>query len=408
MLCRVQSRRDMLGLLGGGAFASAFVGGLPVALAKAATERRFVFVIMRGALDGLAAVPPLFDPDYREQRGRLAFAEPGAATDGALDLDGRFAINPALAPLQEMFRAREMTVFHAVATPYRSRSHFDGQDLLENGTLSPRGAADGWLNRAIGLFGRSDSRLGLSVGQTVPLALRGATPVGSWAPQQMPSVEPDFMTRLAALYQRDPLLGPAINEGLRAKAMGEEVLGDDMKGRGALAGPRAIATAARTVGRLLAAADGPRVAVLELGGWDTHSGQGVSNGRLALALRALADGMAALKEGLGATWRQTAVLTATEFGRTVAVNGTGGTDHGTASVAFLLGGAVAGGKVVADWPGLAPDKQFERRDLAPTLDLRAIVKGVLVEHLALPTDAIDRVVFPDSRGIRPQREIVRA
>ena len=283
------SRRGFLSLIGGGAFSTAFIDGMPVALARAATERRFVFVLQRGAMDGLAAVPPFFDRDYREQRGKLAFAEPGAP-DGALDLDGRYGLNPALAPLQKMFVDRELTVFHAVATPYRSRSHFDGQDLLENGTLSPRGAGDGWLNRAIGLFGRSDTRLGLAVGQTVPLVLRGANPVGSWAPQQLPTVEPDFMMRLAALYQRDPLLGPAIAEGMRAQAMGEEVLGDDMKSPNALNGPRAIATASRNVGRLLAAADGPRIAVIELGGWDTHSGQGLATGRLPTALKAMADG----------------------------------------------------------------------------------------------------------------------
>lgn len=401
------SRRDLLRLIGGGAFAVSLLNGVPVAFARPATERRFVFVILRGALDGLAAVPPFFDRDYREQRGGLAFAEPGA-TDGALDLDGRFGLHPALAPLQAMFTARDLAVFHAVATPYRSRSHFDGQDLLENGMLSPHGTPDGWLNRAIGLFGPSDTRLGLSVGQTVPLVLRGATPVGSWAPQQMQPVETDFLVRLAALYQRDPVLGPAIREGMRAQSINEEVLGADMKGNAALAGPRAIAAASQAVGKLLAASDGPRVAVLELGGWDTHSGQGLANGRLAAALRALSDGLVALKEGLGTAWQQTVMLTATEFGRTVAPNGTGGTDHGTASVALLAGGAVNGGRVVAQWPGLAIDRQFERRDLAPTMDLRAVIKGVLTDHLRLPAAAVDRTVFPDSREVRAERELLKA
>lgn len=408
------SRRHSLALLGAAGATMAALGPR-AALARAATDKRFVFVILRGALDGLAAVPPFGDPAYRSARGALAFAEPGR-NDGALDLDGRFGLHPALEKLHAMYQAREMLVVHAVATPYRARSHFDAQDLLENGTTRPRGAADGWLNRALGLLGggrSGDQRLGLAVGQTVPLVLRGATPVGAWAPQQLPELNVDFMARLAQLYAPDPVLGPAIREGMRAQAMNDSVLRDgEVGGRMAQGGngprgPRSVAAAAQAVGRLLGAAQGPRVAVIEIGGWDTHSGQGLLTGRLAPVLRMLGDGLGALKTALGPAWRETVIAVATEFGRTVAPNGTNGTDHGTAGAAFLLGGAVAGGRVIGTWPGLAPNRLLEGRDLAPTTDLTGVLKAVLIGHLGLPLDAVDRVVFPGAAAVAPLPDLLR-
>jgi len=403
------SRRHTLRLIAGTALVTAAPG---IRLAHAATEKRLVVVILRGALDGLAAVPPYADPHYRSQRGELALAEPGRG-DGALDLDGRFGLHPALASLHALYQAREMLVVHAVATPYRSRSHFDAQDLLENGTDRPRGAADGWLNRALGLIARSDRRLGLAVGQAVPLTLRGATPVGSWAPPELPALDPDFLARLANLYQADAVLGPAIREGLRTQAMSSEVLppddsrmdGSKMYG-GQPRGPQRFSALTEPVGKLLAAPNGPRIAVFELGGWDTHANQGVLNGRLTLQLRNLGDGLIALKQAMETAWRDTMVLVVTEFGRTVAINGTAGTDHGTGGVAFVLGGAIEGGRVLGKWPGL--DTLFEGRDLMPTTDTRALFKAALIDHLGLKTDAVDKTVFPGSRAIAPLREIVRA
>jgi uncharacterized protein (DUF1501 family) len=376
-----------------------------ITLAAAPTEQRFVFVLLRGGLDGLAAVPPFFDPAYRGLRRELGPSEPGAA-DGALDLDGRFALHPALAPLHELYKAREFAIVHAVATHYRERSHFDAQDLLENGTARPRGAADGWLNRAVGLLGRAPQRLGLAVGQTVPLLLRGATPVGSYAPQLMPELNPDFLALLAQVYRSDAQFARAFAEGVKAHAMSEEVLGGEKQmGGGRGGGPGAIKQTAGAVGKLLAAADGPRVAAFDIGGWDTHAGQ---NNRLTQMLKALADGLEALKAGSGSAWQRTVVLVATEFGRTVAQNGTGGTDHGTASVVFALGGAVNGGRIITRWPGLGSGELHQGRDLAPTTDLRAVVKAALIGHLGLTADAIERVVFPDSRDVRPLAGILRA
>jgi uncharacterized protein (DUF1501 family) len=411
------SRRRLVAA-GAGFLAGTSLSGIPVALARAATERRFVLVILRGALDGLAAVPPYAEREYRSLRGPLALPDPGSA-DGMLALDNRFGLHPALQPLHGLYKSGEFAVVHAVATPYRSRSHFDGQDLLESGGDTPHDSPDGWLNRALGLLNSSaaTSRVGLAVGQTVPLVLRGKMPIATWAPSNMPAVDPDFLDRLASLYAKDAVLGPALSEGLRAQALADEVLNDTPPGRGRRMngdkmygrGARqivAVRPAANAVGRLLAAEDGPRVAVLEMLGWDTHAGQGVLTGRLAGVMKALGEGIEELKASLGPAWRQTVVAVVTEFGRTVAVNGTNGTDHGTGTVAFLLGGPVAGGRVLGQWPGLA--QLYENRDLMPMTDLRAVMKAVLVDHMHLPADAVERVVFPNSAAVARLREWTRA
>ena len=403
------SRRMLLGGIGGSALLAPF--GASFALANAPTDRRLIVVILRGALDGLAALPPYSDPEYRRIRGVLALPE----NDGILDLDGRFGLHPALAPLHALYRAGEMTALHAVATPYRSRSHFDAQDILENGVSGARERKDGWLNRALGLMG--GERIGLAVGQSVPLILRGDVPVASWAPPEMPAADTDFLTRLAALYANDAVLGPALDQGLRAQAMADDALGDPRQGQGRMSGermygraprPQPMRRTAEAVGRLLAAKNGARVAVIELGGWDTHANQGGLTGPLNNRLRDLGDGLAALRPALGRAWRQTAVAVVTEFGRTVAVNGTNGTDHGTGAAAFLLGGAVTGGRVVARWPGLGAGQLYEGRDLAPTLDLRSVMKALLIDHLGLAAGDVERVVFPDSRNAAPLRDTLRA
>ncbi|MBI1777327.1 MAG: DUF1501 domain-containing protein [Proteobacteria bacterium] len=392
-------------LLGLSALAAAAPLGLPsLALASANTDKRLVFVVLRGGLDGLAAVPPYAESEYRSLRGALALPEPGQE-NGMIGLDGRFGLHPALAPLERFWQARQFAVLHAVATPYRQRSHFDGQDLLENGTDDPRAKPEGWLNRAIGLLGSRKQRLGLALGHAVPLVLRGSAPVASWAPAQLPDASPDFLAKVAALYRRDALLGPALEEGLGAHAMSAELIGDSREMGGNMRGPQAFRIAATAGAKLLAAAEGPRIAVLEITGWDTHAQQ---NGRLMQPLTALAEGLAALADGLGPVWSETIVVAASEFGRTVAANGTGGTDHGTAGVAFILGGKVAGGRILGRWPGLAENALYEARDLMPTTDLRSLLKGILGAHLGLPDDALDRVVFPGSSQARALPEILDA
>jgi uncharacterized protein (DUF1501 family) len=405
----VISRRRMLGAL----VALSAAGLVPrLALAALPTERRTVVILLRGALDGLAAVPPYGDPDYARQRGAIAI---GAGD--LIALDSTFGLNPGLAPLKPLWDGRELLVVHAVASPYRERSHFDGQSLLENGTVRPHGSADGWLNRALGAAPqpRDGRRLGLAVGGAVPLLMRGAVPVASWEPQVMPPVDGQFLDLLAAMYQRDPVFGPALAEAIKADAMSAAALGTDATApaprkmaakRGV--GPKAFKALAGAAGKLLAAPAGARIAALDMGGWDTHANQGSTNGRLFNNLAGLADGVIALKGALGPAWRDTAVVVVTEFGRTVAVNGTGGTDHGTATTAWLLGGAVNGGRIVADWPGLGAGRLYQGRDLKPTTDLRSLLKAVLAPQLALSSDALGRAVFPDSSAVEPLPDVIKA
>ena len=401
----MMKRRDVLLGLAFGSSGLAF--GLPrVAFARIPSERRFVLVVLRGGMDGLAAVPPYGDPNYAGMRGPLVLPGPGAQ-DGIIALDHFYGLNAALGPVAPLFKQGEALALHAVATPYRERSHFGGQDVLENGTATPHATQDGWLNRALGLYGGDARRIGLAVGQGVPLALRGSVPVQSWAPSQLPGLPPRFVEKLALLYRGDQTFEMALEEGVQAEALADEALGDQrMMGP---QGPQANAFAklAPEAGTLLAAKDGPRVAVMECLGWDTHQGQGTVQGRMADTLKAFADGIAGLAASLGPAWRDTVVLAASEFGRTVRANGTAGTDHGTATAAFLFGGAVAGGRVVANWPGLDQGRLYDGRDLAPTLDLRGAIKAVMRDHLELPADALDRVVLPSSAQVKPLPGLVR-
>ncbi len=401
------TRRHVLAGLGAGAG----IAALPLRLAMAATpgDRRFVLVILRGGMDGLAAVPPYGDRELKElRRGQLAIAEPGQP-DGALDLGGKFGLHPALAPLHEFYKRNEMLVIHAACSAYRGRSHFDGQDVLESGVATPHGARDGWVNRALAaLQDPSGTRQGLALGQTVPLALRGRVPVASWSPSDLPAVEPGLMQAIAMIYQRDALLGPALAEGLKSQAFADEVMNDGQRMNQAPgAGAQQFKQAAAAAGKLMAPANGPKLAVMDIGGWDTHANQGGARGRLANVLQILAEGLKDLADGLGPAWSKTVVLVMTEFGRTAAVNGTGGTDHGTGGVAFLLGGAIAGGRVLADWPGLSGGKLFEGRDLMPTTDLRSVAKALLIDHLGVPAKAVEARVFPDSADAKPMARLLR-
>ncbi|OWJ67220.1 DUF1501 domain-containing protein [Inquilinus limosus] len=403
------TRRHLLGGLA--ATAAATVLPARLLLAKAPIEQRFVLIIMRGALDGLAAMPPYADPDLRALRAALV--PPDLGRDGGMvDLDGRFALHPALAPLKDWYTEGSFLPLHAVASPYRDRSHFDGQDLLETGSARLDGTRDGWLNRTLGLIGATDRRFGIAFAEEIPLVLRGATPVTSWLPDKPTGLPPGFPDLVARLYDQDPALHAAYASGLDTTAFGRQIQGlvqtasAGSSGQGAMAAPAAGADLklAEAAGRFLADPAGSRIAVMELYGWDTHVQQVKRLDRL---LAAYAATLQALRTGLGESWRQTAILTVTEFGRTAAANGSGGTDHGTGSVAFLAGGAVHGGRVLADWPGLASSKLYQGRDLAPTTDLRAVVKGVFRDHLRLPEDALNRVVFPDSTEAPPMRELVR-
>lgn len=391
---RITRRATLLGL-----GAAVTLGRSSLALAAAGTEQRFVVVVLRGALDGLAAVVPYGDPALVRLRGELVPPTAGSA-DGMLDLGGFYGLHPALAPLHTMYQAGNLLVAHAVAGDWRVRSHFEAQDFLESG--ADRRLTSGWLNRVVLALPEAAGVAGtaIAVGQSVPLLLRGPAPAGSWMPHALPEPGADLYAHVAALCAHDPLIGPAIASGLRERGFTDSVLAGAAPPRRRDAFPVLAGEAAR----LLAAPGGPRIAALEIGGWDTHAAQ---TNRLAAPLAELAAGLAALRDGLGATWQQTVVLVMTEFGRTVRVNGTRGTDHGTGTVAFAIGGAVAGGRVLADWPGLTEGRLLDGRDLRPTTDLRAFAKGLLGPHLGLDAATLARV-FPDSLAVTPLSGLLRA
>jgi uncharacterized protein (DUF1501 family) len=400
---RVSRRRF---IQGAGALAASTA--LPsVVFARTGGCERLVVVILRGALDGLAAVPPHGDPDYARMHRELAIAPPGAP-DGALSLDATFGLHPALEFLHERYTAGELVVFHAAASPYRDRSHFDGQNVLENGFRQPLGTADGWLNRAIG----PAPMRAVAIAQNVPLILRGGAPVLSKSPIATPDVDEELLERLADLYSKDDWFSARLSEAVQSEHLG------DASSDAAAAGMMSAPSGGRQVDRITAAAHmaaavmrsdgGPEVAVLEATGWDTHANQGGAKGLLAQRLRGLDTALRTLADDLGPLWGQTAVLVVTEFGRTAAMNGTRGTDHGTAGCAFLLGGAVRGGRVIAEWPGLATASLLDNRDLRPTLDLRSVFKGVLDEHLHVDAKTLATRVFPDSTQARALDGLIRA
>ena len=363
--------------------------GLPkMAFARAAGERRFVFIIQRGAADGLNIVAPTGDPAYAGLRGDFA---PDLATGAKLD--AFFTLHPALSETAKMYADKHALFVHAVASPYRDRSHFDGQNVLETGGSAAYRLRDGWMNRLLGLV-PADEGKALALSSTVPMALRGSREVSSYALSGLASPTDDLLSRVSALYAPDQQL-----HALWTAAMDTRMkAGSPMQVAG---GQRGAATGALAAKMLLG--DGARIAMIETNGWDTHSGQ---RGRLNAQLKDLDQTLAALKAGLGPEWSNTLVAVATEFGRTVRPNGTGGTDHGQASAAMLLGGAVVGGKVIADWPGLADANLYEGRDLKPTTDLDTLIAGAVAQHYGLEPARTMTTLFPETRGTALRQPLI--
>jgi uncharacterized protein (DUF1501 family) len=381
-------RRLLAGALAAAALAPAAT--LSFAGSGAKDERRFVLVILRGGLDGLSAVPAIGDPDFAAARGPLA--QFGAAPLALPDTP--FALHPQLAQLHAMYGRGELTVLHAVGLPYRDRSHFDAQQVLESGGTRPYDLSTGWLGRALA----PSNAKALALNTAVPLVLRGPGIVDTWAPSALPDPGADLVARLGRMYANDPPLATALE---RARSLhAENAMASDAVAPG---GPRGgnFAVLATRAAAFLGAPDGPQAAVLELGGWDTHANQANPTGALTGNLRQLDAGLAALRDGLVSTgaWKRTVIVVATEFGREVAVNGTLGTDHGTGAAAFVLGGAVNGGRVLAEWPGLAKRDRNDGRDLKITTDLRAVLRSVLADHLQLASRALDNDVFPGSGAL---------
>jgi uncharacterized protein (DUF1501 family) len=363
--------------------------GPKMVFARAATERRFVFIIQRGAADGLGTLAPVGDPAFVSQRGELA-----ADFAAAPKLDAMFALHPALTNVGRLYGEKQALFVHAVASPYRDRSHFDGQNVLETGGASAYQLKDGWLNRLLQLLPAEDRAIALAA--TIPMALRGTTEVASYAPSALPDASDDLLSRVSMMYQGDPQLHAIWEQATATRMLTGDLAGD---------GGRNAAATGSLAAKLLTAPGGARIAMIETGGWDTHAGQ---RGRLAAQLKGLDAMVGALQAGLGPLWSDTMVVVATEFGRTVKVNGTGGTDHGTGSVAMLLGGAVKGGRVAGDWPGLADAALYEGRDLRPTTGLDTLLNSAVAQHFDLTPARTAQRLFPDMKSAAVLPDLVRA
>jgi uncharacterized protein (DUF1501 family) len=399
------SRRELL-LASGALFAWAY---LPKAARAEGRDPRLLVIVLRGALDGLAAVAPVGDPDWVALRGDKALTLAGKAP--ALPLDSLFALNPAMPNLHRLYKSGAATIVHAVATPYRERSHFDGQDVLESGFGKPGATDSGWLNRALAALqpgGRAGARDAFAVGPIAPLVVRGPAPVLSWTPRRLPPASDDTVMRLIDLYQHtDPALARVLEERMGLATIARAMDGSSARVPGAGQVRAYFAESAGAAARFLARPDGPRVGALAFDGWDTHAAEGATDGRLAMLLGALDGAVAAIESEMKEAWSETAVAVITEFGRTARINGTEGTDHGTATVALLAGGALRGGRVIADWPGLKPARLHEGRDLKPTTDLRAVLKGLLKDHLRVDDGALAAKVFPGSGAVKPMAGLLQ-
>ncbi|HEY6359926.1 MAG TPA: DUF1501 domain-containing protein [Vicinamibacterales bacterium] len=361
--------------------------GPSVTFAQVRSAGRLVFVLLRGGFDGLAAVVPYGDPAYSALRGSFAF-DASALTA----LDDTFGLAPGLAALAPFWERGELVAVHAMAIPHRTRSHFDGQAVLESGLDRPVGSSDGWLNRLLQVM--SGRRAGIAIAAGMPLSLSGSFDVQTWSPAQLGAVDDAFLDRLALLYRADAILHGRFEAALQQQGLvGEEPMARANARRGG------ITPLMQAAARILRQDNGPNIAAMEFSGWDTHANQGMAGGALDRLLGQLADGIVAFRAEMRQAWNDTTMVVMTEFGRTARPNGTRGTDHGTAGAGFVIGPRVAQSRVFADWPGLGPAALFEGRDLEPTLDTRAVLKAAIAGAFDLTSAQLDRV-FPNSAQVR--------
>ncbi|MEO3416576.1 DUF1501 domain-containing protein [Roseovarius sp. CAU 1744] len=369
----------------------------PMTFASAPWENRLVVIILRGGMDGLDVVRPVGAPEY----AGLRRSDPGEAQD----LDGFFALHPALADLMPLWQAGDLGFVHAVSTPYRDkRSHFDGQDILEAGSggSAPGRIRDGWLNRLLQNVPGAHAETAYAIGRADMLLTRGAARIADWSPDAGLTLSPQAQRLLEVVMHDDPLFREAVTEAITLSAAtpaqagqdGDADSGDMLDAmqstmQKARRGARPETIASFAAERLRG---DTRIAAFSLNGFDTHARQ---KDALLRALAQLGTAILTLKQELGPIWKKTALVAMTEFGRTVRLNGSGGTDHGTAGAMVLAGGAVRGGRVVADWPGLDEADLYNRRDLLPTRDLRAHTGWILQELFGLDAQLLERTVFPD-------------
>lgn len=364
-----------------------------IAFADAPTDKRFIMIFLRGGMDGLHALSPYADNDYKRLRPILGLNAPGQK-NGVLDLDGYFGLHASFAPLKKLYASNELSLIPAASTGYRNRSHFDGQNVLENGSGTPYGAKDGWLNRAILGLNEGDRRLGLALGPTIPVILQGDGNVQTWANSQLPEADEDFLKQLGRVYGSDPLFTKTLEAANMAQDPNINMSGmtrRQMRNDNTKISSKAAAN-------LLSQSNGPRIAVLEIQGWDTHFDQ---ERRLSSLFEELSEAITTLKSGLGPQWQQTAVMVVSEFGRTAAENANRGTDHGTGGLAMLAGGAIKGGKIAGEWPGLSSKALYEGRDVLAANSYEGLFKSMLISHLGLEQSYVEDHVFPNSQSIFP-------
>ena len=391
------TRRRFLGI--GGAFCASAL--LPLSVHAASRDPRFLFLFLRGGVDGLATILPVGDPHYISSRKGLTIS---SNLDTTLTLDTLFCLNPNLSFIHELYQRKEALMFHAIASPYRERSHFDGQDVLESGLPAVAPIESGWLNRALAIINsttRIATQPGLAIGANIPIVMRGISPTVTWSPMGFVNNSKVLQDRIQSLYNStDPSLAKmlAMALSLQRHATQNITTSNSME--------ISFPELANAAGHILSKADGPRIATLSLTGWDTHSNESPYKGQLGSRLKELDNALSQLKKAMQSVWKDTVIVVATEFGRTVAMNGTQGSDHGTASVAFALGGAIKGGRVITDWPGLSTNKLYQNRDLYPTMDIRSLFKGILAEHFGLDNRRLSEVVFPESQSIKPITNII--
>lgn len=378
-------------LLANSAFNSQLAFAAQVKMAKTKSDNILIWIILRGAWDGLNVVAPHGDPHYYKQRPTL-----GISADKLLKTDGLFGFNPALKDLHQLYQQNQLLFAHAIASPYRSRSHFDGQKILENGTQKT-GEATGWLNR---LIAADKQHKAIAIERTLPLILQGSAPADSWYPNKLDEQQREAEL-LMQMFANSPTLAQNLEQALKIENMSMQ-MGDDKKQS------KNIKALTKQTANFLKSDDenSPNIAALELSGWDTHAGQGAIKGRLANNLKSLESAILSLKQNLGDKWQKTVIIGCSEFGRTVAENGTGGTDHGTGSALLLAGGAINGGQIITDWPSLKPSSLYEGRDLFPTMDVRSIFKAILLEHLKIPESAVADI-FPNSQKAQPLDNIIK-
>jgi uncharacterized protein (DUF1501 family) len=345
-----------------------------LAFGQAASDNRLLVILLRGGMDGLFAMPPVGDKSLQGLRRNLR-------PDGLLKLDGFFALHPALKNVHRMYQEGQALLVHGTSLPYTGRSHFEGQDIMESGIMRPYASASGWLGRALEVSGLSAA---LTMTLPVPLILRGERYVDTYYPTWIREMPKEAYRELMPIWATDPELADFAQQLTEATTKPSVSMGR-LPGAENSIFDLALRAAVR-----LRKIDGPRVAVLDHVGFDTHSSQ---TGQHADRLRDVDLAIDAFQKAMGPVWKDTLVVTVTEFGRTAAENGSWGTDHGWGTSIFVLGGKLKRGGIVADWPGLKKNSLFEGRDLKSTIDARSLYGHIISTSFNIETDRVKKEVL---------------